>query len=135
MTENADNITATDPGLSVLVALLRFHGIGADAEQLRHRFGTHQIGAQDMLRCAKELGLKARAYRTSWERLATTPLPGIAELRDGSFLLLGKVGGDEAIVQSPTEARPRLRKRADLEAVWDGQIILMTRRAGVPDLL
>ena len=134
MTENADNITATDPGLSVLVALLRFHGIGADAEQLRHRFGTHQIGAQDMLRCAKELGLKARAYRTSWERLATTPLPGIAELRDGSFLLLGKVGGDEAIVQSPTEARPRLMKRADLEAVWDGQIILMTRRAGLLDL-
>ena len=134
MTENADNITATDPGLSVLVALLGFHGIGADAEQLRHRFGTHQIGAQDMLRCAKELGLKARAYRTSWERLATTPLPGIAELRDGSFLLLGKVGGDEAIVQSPTEARPRLMKRVDLEAVWDGQIILMTRRAGLLDL-
>ena len=134
MTENADNVTATDPGLSVLVALLRFHGIGADAEQLRHRFGTHQIGAQDMLRCAKELGLKARAYRTSWERLATTPLPGIAALRDGSFLLLGKIGGDEAVVQLPTEPRPRLMKRAELEAVWDGQLILMTRRAGLLDL-
>jgi subfamily B ATP-binding cassette protein HlyB/CyaB len=134
MTENADNITATDPGLSVLVALLGFHGIGADAQQLRHRFGTHQIGAQDMLRCAKELGLKARAYRTSWERLATTPLPGIAALRDGSFLLLGKIGGDEAVVQLPTEPRPRLMKRAELEAVWDGQLILMTRRAGLLDL-
>src|ERR1035437_907143 len=134
MTENADNVKTIDPGLSVLVALLRFHGIGADAEQLRHRFGTHQIGAQDMLRCAKELGLKARAYRTSWERLATTPLPGIAALRDGSFLLLGKIGGDEAVVQLPTEPRPRLMKRAELEAVWDGQLILMTRRAGLLDL-
>src|ERR1035437_1825710 len=134
MTENADNVKTIDPGLSVLVALLRFHGIGADAEQLRHRFGTPQIGAQDMLRCAKELGLKARAYRTSWERLAPTPPPSIAELRDGSFLLLGKVGGDEAIVQSPTEARPRLMKRADLEAVWDGPICVLTRRAGLLDL-
>src|ERR1017187_9694327 len=134
MTESADNIKTIDPGLSVLVALLRFHGIGADTEQLCHRFGTDQIGVQEMLRSAKDLGLKARAYRTSWERLATTPLPGIAALRDGSFLLLGKVGGDEAIVQLPAEARPRLMTRADLEAIWDGQLILMTRRAGILDL-
>src|SRR5450631_2773639 len=134
MTENANNPKAIDPGLSVLVALLRFHGIGADAEQLRHRFGTGQIGAQEMLRCARDFGLKARAYRTSWERLATTPLPGIAVLRDGSFLLLGKIGGEEAVVQSPMEARPRLMKRVELEAVWDGQLILMTRRAGLLDL-
>jgi subfamily B ATP-binding cassette protein HlyB/CyaB len=134
MTESANNPKAIDPGLSVLVALLRFHGIGADAEQLRHRFGTGQIGAQEMLRCAKDFGLKARAYRTSWERLATTPLPGIAVLRDGSFLLLGKIGGEEAVVQSPMEARPRLMKRVELEAVWDGQLILMTRRAGLLDL-
>ena len=63
-------------------------------EQLRHRFGTNMIGVPDMLRCARDLGLKARAYRTSWDRLAGTPLPGIAVLRDGSFLLLGKVGDD-----------------------------------------
>ena len=134
MTESANNPKAIDPGLSVLVALLRFHGIGADAEQLRHRFGTGQIGAQEMLRCARDFGLKARAYRTSWERLATTPLPGIAVLRDGSFLLLGKIGGEEAVVQSPMEALPRLMKRVELEAVWDGQLILMTRRAGLLDL-
>jgi ATP-binding cassette, subfamily B, bacterial HlyB/CyaB len=134
MTGNADSMKVIDPGLSVLVELLRFHGIGADADQLRHRLGTDQIGVQEMLRSAKDFGLKARAYRTSWERLATTPLPGIAALRDGSFLLLGKVGGDEAIVQLPTEPRPRLMKRAELEAVWDGQIILMTRRAGLLDL-
>jgi subfamily B ATP-binding cassette protein HlyB/CyaB len=53
-----------------------------------------------MLRCAMELGLKARSYKTNWTRLATTPLPGIAVLRDGAFLLLGKVGDDKAIVQS-----------------------------------
>jgi len=125
---------ATDPGLSVLVALLHFHGIGADAEQLRHRFGTNTIGIPDMLRCAKDLGLKARAYRTSWDRLAATPLPGIAVLRDGSFLLLGKVGDDKAIVQFPTESRPRMVTQAEFEAIWDGQLLLMTRRVGLLDL-
>jgi ATP-binding cassette, subfamily B, bacterial HlyB/CyaB len=103
--------TAVDQGLAVLVTLLRFQGIGADPEQIRHKFGHGKIGVPEMLRCAKDLGLKARSYRTSWSRLATTPLPGIAVLRDGGFLFLGKVGDDKAIVQSPLSPRPALSSR------------------------
>ena len=134
MAANADQSVGIDPGLSVLVALLHFHGIGADASQLRHRFGTDTIGVAEMLRCAKEFGLKAKLYRTSWVRLAATPLPGIAILRDGSFLLLGKADAEKAIIQSPTETRPRMVTRADLTALWDGQLILMARRAGLLDM-
>ena len=123
-----------DPGLEALVTMLRLQGVAADAGQIRHRLGTDKIGAPDMLRCAKELGLKARAYRTDWSRLASTPLPAIAALRDGGFLLLGKVGDDKVLVQSPQAPRPALMTRAELEAVWDGQLILMTRRAGLSDL-
>ena len=98
MSEDTDQSQTPDPALSVFVALLRFHGIGADAAQLRHRFGVNKIGIQEMLRGAREFGLRARACRTSWKRLALTPLPAIAVLRDGSFLLLGKVGEDEALI-------------------------------------
>jgi subfamily B ATP-binding cassette protein HlyB/CyaB len=123
-----------DPGLAVLVTLLRFQGIGADPEQIRHRMGGVPIGIPEMLRCAKDLGLKARARTTSWDRLARTPLPGIIALRDGGFLFLGKVGDDKAIVQSPLSPRPELMTRAELEAVWDGRLVLMTRRAALTDL-
>ena len=84
-----------DSGLEALVTLLRLQGVAADAGQLRHRLGTDKIGAPEMLRCAKDLGLKARACRTDWLRLARTPLPAIAVLRDGSFLLLAKAGEDK----------------------------------------
>src|SRR3984893_17375779 len=130
----AASTPAPDQALSVLVIMLRFQGIGADPEQLRHRFGQGTIGVPEMLRCAKELGLKARSYKTSWTRLGSTPLPGIAVLRDGGFLFLGKVGDDKAIVQSPLSPRPTLMTRAELEAVWGGQLVLMTRRAGLLDL-
>jgi hypothetical protein len=49
-----------DPGLAALVTLLRFQGIGADPELIRHKFGHGKIGVPEMLRCAKDLGLKAR---------------------------------------------------------------------------
>ena len=87
-----------------------------------------------MIRCAREFGLKARELKTNWARLATAPLPAIAVLKDGGFLLLGKVGDDKVVVQSTKTPRPELMTRDDLNAVWDGRIVLMTRRANLMDL-
>jgi ATP-binding cassette, subfamily B, bacterial HlyB/CyaB len=134
MTAHPEVPGSNDPGLVALVMLLRFHGVGADPAQIRHQCGTAAIGTADMIRCGKELGLKARELKTSWARLATTPLPAIASLKDGGFLLIGKVGDDKVVVQSPKSPRPELMTRGDLEAVWDGRIVLMTRRASLMDL-
>jgi ATP-binding cassette, subfamily B, bacterial HlyB/CyaB len=126
--------TRSDRGLAALVMLLRCHGIGAESGQIRHRCGTATIGITEMLRCAKEFGLKARAPTTNWERLASTPLPGIAALRDGGFLILGKVGEDKVLIQQPSSPRPEAMTRAQFEAVWDGRLVLMARRAKLSDL-
>src|SRR6202795_4002067 len=114
--------------------LLHLQGVAADAGQIRHRLGTDKIGAPEMLRCAKDLGLKARLYRTNWFRLARTPLPAIAALRDGGFLVVAKAGADKVLVQMPLALRPALMTRAEFTAIWDGQLILMTRRAGLSDV-
>src|SRR5208337_4000158 len=45
-----------------------------------------------------------------------------------------KVVDDRAIVQSPTAPRPEMMSRSDLEAIWDGRIVMMSRRAGLADL-
>ena len=82
---------------TALVKLLRFQGVAADPEQIRHRFGA-VIGVPEMLRCAKDFDLRVPSIKTTWERLINTPLPGIAPLRDGGFLILGKVSEDKAIV-------------------------------------
>src|SRR6266849_2245095 len=129
-----DHPSSDLPGLTVLVTLLRFHGISADPAQIRHRFAGAPIGVPEIIRCAKDLGLKARVRTTNWDRLAQTPLPAIAALRDGGFLFLGKVGDGKAVVQSPHSPRPELMTQAELEAVWDGRIVLMTRRAGLSDV-
>jgi subfamily B ATP-binding cassette protein HlyB/CyaB len=129
-----DSATAGNPGLSVLVMLLRLHSIGADPEQIRHRFGGVPIRIPEMLRCAKDFGLKARERFITWERLAGTPLPAIAARCDGGFLLLGKACDDKVLVQSPFATRPELMTREQFEAACDGRIVLMTRRAGLLEL-
>ena len=132
MSEQTNSISF-DPGLEALVILMRLQGIAADAAQIKHRFGGGAIGTAEMLRCAREFNLKARIYSSKWLRLQNTPLPGIAVLREGGFLLLAKAGADKALVQRPG-ARPELMTQAQLEAIWTGQLVLMTRRAGLTDL-
>ena len=102
MTTGGGQITPGEPGLVTLVTLLRFLGIGADPEQIRHRFGGTPIGIAEMLRVASEFGLKARARKTAWSRLPNSPLPAIAALKDGGFMFLGKAGEDKVLVQSPS---------------------------------
>jgi subfamily B ATP-binding cassette protein HlyB/CyaB len=131
-TETEGNDDAS--GLDALVTLLHFQGVAADREQIRHRLGTNKIGASEILRCAKDFGLKARACSTKWSRLAKMPLPAIATLRDGRFMVMAKASDDQVLVQAPGASRPSLMSRDELLAIWDGGLILMTRRAGLADL-
>ena len=128
-----DSRQATDPGLAALIMMMQFQGVAADAAQIRHRIGPHSIGVPDMLRCAKDYGLKVSAFTTTWSRLARTPMPALAILNDGSYLLLGKIGEDKLLVQAPHE-RPRQLTRQELEAIWGGRLVLMTKRRPLTDL-
>jgi subfamily B ATP-binding cassette protein HlyB/CyaB len=124
-----DKKTDMDTGLAALLMLLRFHGIAADGDQIRHRFGGVRFGVTELLHAAKDFGLKARAFSTNWRQLASTPIPAIAVLKAGSFLIIGKIAGSKIPVQYPGSPRAAVMTQAEFEAAWDTRLILMTRRA------
>jgi subfamily B ATP-binding cassette protein HlyB/CyaB len=130
----ADGDQGGESGLGALVLLLGYHGVGSDPAQIKHRLGVARVGVVEMLRCAKSMQLKASVCYTRWERLAKTPLPAIACLSDGRFLILGKVGEDKALIQHPGAAGPETMSRADFDAIWDGRLVLMARRTALADL-
>ncbi|HEX2364163.1 MAG TPA: type I secretion system permease/ATPase [Bradyrhizobium sp.] len=129
-----NDVNGAASGLEALLTLLHLQGVAADRDQIRHRLGTSTPGVPEMLRCARDLGLKARTLRSSWPRLAKTPLPGIAVLRDGTFMVIAKASDEKVLVQSQETRRPELMTRDEFARVWDGGLILMARRAGLSDL-
>ncbi|MHC2538660.1 type I secretion system permease/ATPase [Bradyrhizobium diazoefficiens] len=134
MPEHLEPIGAIpDQGLIALVMMLRFNGLAIDPERIRHQFGTI-IRVAEVLRCAKELGLKARVVRTNWSRLSGLPMPALAILREDRFLIFGKATEERVIALEPGRPQPVMMSRMELEAVWDGAVILMTRRASLSDL-
>jgi ATP-binding cassette, subfamily B, bacterial HlyB/CyaB len=151
MSETVDSLPSADTGLAALLMILRFHGVAADGAQIRHRLGGIPIGVPEIIRVAREFGLKARGHKTSWRLLGKTPLPAIAALRDGGFVILGRLLGQEAaaatenagsgaevrdriLVQFPLSSRPQIMTRTELEEAWDGHLVLMVRRASLMDL-
>src|SRR5260221_9863095 len=123
-----------DSGLDCLTLLLRFHQIAVNPDQISHQFSGAPIGVTEMLRCAKDLKLKARVTSATWESLGKLPLPVVAELSDDTFLIVGKASADDVLVQVPSAPRPQIIKRAEFEGRWTGRVVLMARRASLADV-
>ena len=120
-----------DTGLASLVLLLKFLGLAVDPEQIRHQYSKAgvPISVTDMLRCSKQLGVKARSIKTKWKRLSKLHLPAIAENHQGEFVILGKVADDQVLIQDPREGRPATLSREEFESSWSGRLIMLTTRA------
>lgn len=151
-----DGAPAQAPGLAALAALCaiaRFHQVAADPATLAHQLGltaSSAITTQDLLRAAHQLGLKARLTTTSPERLALTPLPALAQLKDpdGSIrtVILAQTDGQRVLLQDPGIAgtpgtastatgRPTIEPMAVFASQWTGELILVTSRASLAGAL
>lgn len=119
-----------------LALVARCHGIAADPATL----GRLGAGCRDrcdlalLLRAAKLLGLKARAREVGPDgaALAGTPLPALAECRDGRFIVLAAADQGRVLVQDPAAPAPATLTLPELAAQCTGRLVLVARRAPLP---
>jgi len=126
-----DASSGVDSGARALATLLAVHKIAVDPQQLRHELGHHDaLTPDDVLRLAKRQdGVRARLVQASFDRLSRQPLPVLAHGPNGWFLI-GRAGEVEVLIQRPGANVEKL-SREELEAVWSGEIILLTTRESV----
>ncbi len=119
-----------DTGIACLALLLKFLDRPVDPGQVRHQYGREdaELSVTDILRCLKDLGIKARAIRSDRARLAKLPLPALAVDHDGGYFVIAKDAGDKILVHDPAAARPLLLSADELAARWTGELVLLTTR-------
>jgi ATP-binding cassette, subfamily B, bacterial HlyB/CyaB len=125
---------AVDEGLLALCQIAGFYRIGADPSQLAHKLALQGRTAQseDLVRAAKLLHLKARILHTpSEQRLKTVPTPALVKLRGGFVILGGRDADGKLRLLYLATGLPRALSYDELAAEWDGEVVLVTRRAGV----
>ena len=136
-TGGAETIEALRPdsGLAALVAVASYFRIAAQPDKLARDLALNKAaGPQDLLRAAKQLGLKARLIEVdSHSRLATLPAPAIACMTDRTFAIFGGPAGEGRFrLVDPIEFRNNDLGAADLLEQTGGAVILLQRRLGGP---
>ena len=123
--------------LDCLKLLLNFHQIPAEIEQLRHAIGGTNQTAIDLVRLAKQLGAKARLISVALDRLERQPLPAIAAIADGSFVIVGRVQDGKVLIHAPSGGQSGILSLDEFAELWlgaervtgtKGELLLLTTR-------
>ena len=142
--------------LTCLCMLARLHGIAAEPLHLAHQLGvgasqshssalqTHEWVEEALLVASQTIGLNAQKNHTRLNRLAQTPLPAIAKLANGQWVLIAACNGTEVLLhgiwntESGAEGlKPKLLPLAEFGELWannpnsnaSGHVFLFTSRA------
>lgn len=125
-------------GFAALALAARVLGLPADAAGLAHELGCRPgqpATTNELLRAAKILGLKAKSVTANWIKLNPQHLPVVARHRDGGSFVIARITPEDqrVLIQDPRAGRPQLLTRQELESIWDGDLILLTRRVKASD--
>ena len=129
----SEDATDTDVGASALAFILQLLGLPANAAELLHLSGKARLDDADLLRLARRFPVKARVIASTIDRLASTPMPALARLRDGGWLVVGRIGDGKVLVQDPRAQAPQALTLEAFAEVWDGRLMLIVRRAALSD--
>ena len=122
-----------DPGLALLVLIAGFHGIPAEASQIRHNAalqgGAFQEG--DLVLAARSLGLRSRAVPLRADRLNRLPLPALVMDKQGHHFVIAAVKDQTVLVQEASAKAPTVHTRDAIVARSNGRVLLFASRASL----
>ena len=124
---------AGDEGATALAFILQLIGLPADAAQILHQSGKSHLTDVDILRIARGFPVKARLVQSDMARLAETPMPALAAMKDGGWWVIGQVGPEKLLVKDPAIEAPQAVTHAEFAAQWSKGLLLLTRRAPLTD--
>ena len=118
---------AGECGLACLSMALDHWGDSVDLRELRRRFPIALRGAKlrDLIACAAELHLGARALRLEVEELASLQTPSILHWDLNHYVVLARVRGGKAVILDPAVGERRL-KLAELSRHFTGVALELT---------
>jgi len=128
--------------LHCLALVARHHGVDLSPERLQHDYavGEEPVAVRQLLRMAKDSGLKAKHLTLTWPSLFQlgNAYPILAELENGNWVVVaGAVDGEEKQVRvlDPLATRPEfiLLNEEQFTKSWRGSVVLMKRSHGMSD--
>ncbi len=129
--------------LHCLALVARHHGVDLSPERLQHDYAVDErpVETRQLLRMAKDAGLRARQIKLSWTSLLQLgeAFPVLAELDNGNWVVIAgpAMGEEEAKIRvlDPLAERPDfiLLNQEQFIRSWRGSVVMMKRNFGIND--
>ncbi|WMI97574.1 type I secretion system permease/ATPase [Pseudomonas chlororaphis subsp. aurantiaca] len=124
-----DAATLLDTGLEALAWAARQFDLTLSVAQLRHRLGRVEgcANSHDLRRSAGWIGLRARAVRSTLQRLENLPLPALLDTMQG-WVVLEAVDDEHVRLFFPQQGGTQYISYEQLSAVWQGDVLLLAEQ-------
>lgn len=119
-----------DSGMYCLLMTAAYYGIPVNEEHIRHIYNLSDgnTEAEDILRIAKSLKLKARHVKLDKGKLVQVTLPAIIGIKDSEFAILLKAQEDKFLVAFCNEQSPKVLDVQEFEDLYSGSAVLLVPR-------
>lgn len=121
-----ENQPPADTLAQSLLAIARTLGIPAEEGKIKSfRAANGCIEERSLTKAAKALDLKAKLTKPG--ALAGQPVPSIAKMKSGTYLIVGRNNEQKVAVFDPGTGKPALWEMSDFQAQWEGTLYLIEK--------
>lgn len=125
-----DTNTQISSGLSCLVAVARMIGAIVPQDVFREVMQQkRQIAAiPELIATAQAFRLKAKKRYLKNRSLTGSPIPAIALLKDGTYIIVGNNDEKSIVLIHPSTMQPQVVPLAEFTEMWSGNLVVIKRR-------
>lgn len=120
------NKTVVDTGLACFLGAMHHLNEPVTEADIRAKAGEGPLDLAQLLSLARRYKFKAQLITAQLEELRRIPIPAIACLHDGTFVLLGWNDGKNVFLSDPLQPRPYAQSLQDFAERWTGQLVVFT---------
>lgn len=121
-----------DKGIKALVLIANHYDLKGDYNQIKHNytFNNEEISKVNLIRAAKEIGLKSKVVTIEFEKIKSLKLPAIIYLKEKSYVILTRILEDKEEVRylETEDMQEKSININEFKEQWDNQILLFTYR-------
>lgn len=127
--ESSKDIKNNNKSALVSIALLSRHkSMSVSISELKQQFShIAEIEALDIVRVLADIEIKAKWVKSKAKKLAEMPLPAIARMTTGEYLVVVQAGSDQVMIQQHDGGRSESISLEEFDDATTGELLFITK--------
>ncbi len=123
-------MASVDKGIKALVIIANHYELKCDYNQIKHNysFSNEEISKINLIRAAKEIGLKSKLVKLNIKKLKTLKPPYIVKLEGISYVIVTNVSDEQVRYLDIEVMKETFISLDEFEKIWDKEAIPFTFR-------